>query len=192
MSFRALRVIFASFAYGCLVFPAFANDALWTLLKSGGQVVLVRHALTTPGVGDPDGMVLTDCKTQRNLSNEGRDHAKLVGDSFRARRIPIGQVVSSPWCRCIDTATLAFGIKPETSAALGNLFGRGDQQATQIEQLKPLVARRPQTGNTIMVSHGSTIFALTDTMPAMGEMVVLTPLGEGRFRVAGRLQVPAR
>ena len=38
-----------------------------------------------------------------------------------------------------------------------------------------------------MVSHGSTIVALTGISPATGEMVVLTPQGNGRFKLAGRM-----
>ena len=63
-----------------------ADESLWGLLKGGGQVVLMRHAVTTPGVGDPEGMRLGDCATQRNLSDEGRAHAKQVGEAFRARK----------------------------------------------------------------------------------------------------------
>src|SRR6478752_9352840 len=90
-----------------------ADEALWRLLKAGGQVVLMRHAATTPGAGDPDGMVLHDCGTQRNLSDEGRAHARQVGEAFRARGVHVAQVLSSPWCRCLETARLAFSVNPE-------------------------------------------------------------------------------
>lgn len=185
-----LLLVAVAFLGAAVPLHAFADDGLWASLRQGGQVVLVRHASTTPGVGDPEGMKLSDCSTQRNLSNEGREHAKRVGDAFRARQVPVAQLISSPWCRCIETATLAFGRKPETSPALGNLFGRGELQAAQVAQLKPLAGRKPQAGNTIMVSHGSTIWALTNVMPVMGEMVVLTPKADGGFVVAGRLVVP--
>jgi phosphohistidine phosphatase SixA len=169
-----------------------ADEALWSLLKVGGHVILMRHALTTPGVGDPDGMVLGDCATQRNLSDEGRAHARQVGDAFRARAIPVAQVVSSPWCRCIETARIAFGQEPQRSPALGNLFGRGDPQGRQVAQMRALASRQPTGGNLVLVSHGSTITALTGISPAAGEMVVLKPQGDGRFAVAGRLAVPGR
>jgi broad specificity phosphatase PhoE len=169
-----------------------ADEALWSLLKNGGQVVLMRHALTTAGVGDPEGMVLADCATQRNLSDEGRAHAKQVGDAFRARAIPVAQVLSSPWCRCLETARLAFGKEPQASPALGNLFGRGDPQGRQVAQMRALVSRKPATGNLVLVSHGSTIQALTGVSPGTGEMVVVTPQGDGKFAVVGRLAVPAR
>ena len=69
---------------------ASADEALWSLLKGGGQVILVRHALTTPGVGDPEGMTLGDCSTQRNLNDEGRAHARQLGDAFRTRGVAVG------------------------------------------------------------------------------------------------------
>lgn len=174
------------------IHSARADESLWSLLKGGGQVVLMRHALTTPGVGDPEGMRLADCATQRNLSDEGRAHARVVGEAFRARAIPVTQVLSSPWCRCLETARLAFGTEPQASPALGNLFGRADPQGRQIGQMRALVSRKPSGGNLVLVSHGSTILALTGVSPATGEMVVVTPQGDGKFVVAGRLEVPAR
>ena len=78
-------------------------------------MVLIRHAITTPGVGDPPGFRLEDCSTQRNLTDAGRAHARRIGEEWRARKISIGRLVSSPWCRCLETAELAFKRKPETS-----------------------------------------------------------------------------
>ena len=163
-----------------------ANEALWTLLKGGGQVVFIRHAITAAGVGDPPGFKLDDCATQRNLTDEGRGHAKRIGQAFKERKIPVERLLSSPWCRCIETSRLAFG-EPELSTALSNLFGRSENNAKQVEQMKALV--KPGKGNAILVSHGSTIVALTGVSPATGEMVIVTPQGNGKFAVAGRLEV---
>lgn len=169
-----------------------ADEGTWRLLQAGGQVVLMRHAVTVPGVGDPEGMVLHDCRTQRNLSDEGRAHARQVGEAFRVRGVPVTQILSSPWCRCLETARLTFGVNPEVSTALNNLYGRKDPQGQQVGRLKALVSRKPDAGNVVMVSHGSTILALTGLSPAPAEMVVVTPLGGGKFAVAGRLEVQAR
>lgn len=166
---------------------ALADEALWTLLKGGGQVVLIRHAVTTPGLGDPEGMKLDDCGTQRNLSEEGRAHARQLGEAFRRRGVAVGRLLSSPWCRCIDTAKLAFGKTPDLTPALGNLFGRSAEAERQLAGLKPLAGEKPANDNTVMVSHGSTIYALAGVAPDTGEMVVLTPQGGGRFKVAGRM-----
>jgi broad specificity phosphatase PhoE len=172
---------------GCLLaLPAGANEALWTLLKGGGQVVLIRHAVTTPGFGDPAGFKLDDCTTQRNLTDEGRGHAKRIGQAFKERKIPIERLLSSPWCRCIETAKLAFG-EPVLDESLSNLFGRSENNAKQVEQMKALI--KAGKGNVIMVSHGSTIVALTGISPGTGEMVIVTPQGNGKFAVAGRLEV---
>jgi len=176
-----------------LAWPAAGSPAdeeqLWRLLAGGGQVVLVRHAVTTPGLGDPPGMRLEDCATQRNLSNEGRDEARRLGAAFRARGIPVLRLLSSPWCRCLETARLAFG-SPEVWAPLGNLFGRPENREEQVRRMRELVGERVAGGNLVLVSHGSTISALTGVSPGTAEMVILTPRGAGSFTVDGTLTAP--
>ena len=163
--------------------------AAWALLKRGGQVILIRHAITTPGVGDPPGMRLDDCPSQRNLTDEGRGHARRVGEAFRSRGIVVDRVLSSPWCRCVETARLAFGAG-EIWTPLGNLFGRPERQTEQVREMRALASEPRTGGNLVLVSHGSTIGALTGINPATAEMVIVTPQGGGRFTVAGRLAVP--
>ncbi len=165
---------------------ALANEAVWNVLAAGGQVVMIRHTVTTPGVGDPAGMRLDDCGSQRNLTDEGRRHAREIGDAFRRRGIAIDRVQSSLWCRCLETARLAFG-QAEREAALGNLFGRHEQATSQVEAMRMLVSAHRGPGNLVLVSHGSTISALTGHSPAPGELVVLSPLADGAFRVVGRM-----
>jgi phosphohistidine phosphatase SixA len=169
---------------------ATASEELWALLQKGGQVVMIRHAITTPGVGDPPGMRLDDCSTQRNLTDQGRQDSRRLGEAFRARKIPVGTVLSSPWCRCIETARLAFGVAPETWAPLGNLFGRSELGAGQVREMRARVGDYRGAPNLIMVTHGSTIQALAGINPNTAEMVILTPGGDTRFTVAGRLSVP--
>jgi phosphohistidine phosphatase SixA len=169
---------------------AHADEALWALLRGGGQVVVMRHALTDPGVGDPAGMKLDDCRTQRNLSDAGRREAERLGAALRARSVPVTRVLASPWCRCLDTARLAFGRAAEATPALGNVFGRPELEAPQVAELKKLVQPQRAGANLFMVTHGSTTFALTGVSPATTEMVVLTPQPGGGFRVAGRLSAP--
>ena len=166
-----------------------ANEELWDLLRSGGQVVLIRHPLTEPGFGDPQGFRLEDCSTQRNLSQDGREHARRIGEAFRLHRIPVERVLTSPWCRCVEAAHSAFG-KAEISPALANLFGRTENRQKQVQSLTELVSEPPKPGNLVMVTHGSTILALTRVSVNMGEIMVLTPKGEGRFALAGRFAVP--
>jgi len=150
---------------------SFADETLWSLLQGGGQVILIRHAVTTPGSGDPPGFKLDDCSTQRNLTDEGRAHARAIGEEFRRRNIPVERVLSSPWCRCLETARLAFGRVDEQVQPLSNLFGRPENRDKQVAALKKMVAQKPK-GNVVMVTHGSTIHALTGISPGTGEMVI--------------------
>ena len=100
----------------------------------------MRHAVTTPGVGDPPGFRLDDCSTQRNLTDEGRRDARRVGEDFRERAIGVEDVLSSPWCRCIETAKLAFG-KAEASTALSNLFTHPENRDRQVREMRDLIRR---------------------------------------------------
>jgi phosphohistidine phosphatase SixA len=168
---------------------ASAADDLWKLLESGGRVVLIRHTITTPGVGDPPGMRLDDCSTQRNLTDDGRRHARVIGEAFRARRIAVDHVLSSPWCRCVETARLAFG-RADVSQPLSNLFGHSENARLQVEGMRALVSGHGGKGNLVLVSHGSTIAALTGISPDTGEMVIVTRRPDGAFDVNGRLAVP--
>jgi phosphohistidine phosphatase SixA len=167
-----------------LLLPGIAagHEDLWSLLQGGGQIVLIRHALTTPGAGDPPGMRFDDCSTQRNLSEEGRAHARRIGEAFRKRVVPVERVLSSPWCRCLETARLAFG-KAEVSTPLSNLFGRYENRESQLRQLRGLVKQKPGKGNLVLVTHGSTVAALTGVSPETGEIVIVS----GDAKVLGRL-----
>ena len=176
-----------------LLSPAAADDgeALWALLKGGGQVILMRHASTDPTTGDPPGFRLDDCATQRNLSAVGREEAKQIGAAFRTRGVPVGRILSSRWCRCLETARLAFGTV-EPWPALDSFFRDQSRELQQTQAVKALAGDRPQGGNLILVTHGFNIRALVGILPAPGEMVILTPQGNGAFLVAGRLAVQER
>jgi len=172
----------------CLFGTARAEDETWAALQRGAHVILLRHAVTTPGVGDPPGFKLDDCSTQRNLTEQGRAQARKLGEALRARKPVIDRVVSSPWCRCIETARLAFNRTAETSVALSNLFGQSEHRDPQVSELRTLVSEFRGRGNLVLVSHGSTIVALTGVSPDTAEMVIVKPEGGGKFSVVGRLR----
>jgi broad specificity phosphatase PhoE len=163
------------------------SEALWSLLQTGGQVVVMRHASTERGIGDPPGFQLDDCRTQRNLSSAGREEARRLSKAFKTRRIPIGQVRSSRWCRCLETAQLAFG-SAEPWSPLDSFFNDRSRADKQTQAVRELIAHPPSAGNVILVTHQVNISALTGLFPAPGELIVLTPLGNADFRIAGRLQ----
>ena len=168
---------------------ASADETLWNLLRGGGQVLFIRHASTVPGVGDPEGFRLDECATQRNLSGEGRAEARSLGALMRRQNIPIQGIVSSPWCRCVETAQLAFGRVDEQWTALSNLFGRSPNAEAQVRAMRPRIAAFRGKGNLVLVSHGSTALALTGVSPQQAEVIVLTP-APGGFRIAGRIAPP--
>ncbi|HSD51695.1 MAG TPA: histidine phosphatase family protein [Candidatus Methylomirabilis sp.] len=185
---RVFLVALASLGLGLSVPVSAADtDALWGLLRQGGQVVVIRHAATDPGVGDPVGFRLDDCSSQRNLSAAGREEARRVGEAFRVRGIPFSRVLSSRWCRCLETGRLAFG-KVEPWPPLDSFFNDRSREPEQTRAVRARVSRHSVSGNLILVTHGVNITALTGISPAQGEMVLLTPQGNGAFRVAGRLR----
>ena len=170
---------------------AVGSEALWALVQSGGQVVVMRHASTDPGVGDPLGFRLDDCATQRNLSSAGREEARRIGSAFRVRGVPIGRVLSSRWCRCLETARLAFG-GVETWPPLDSFFSDRGRESEQMQVVRALVSERPARGNLILITHQVNISALAGISPASGEMIVLSPTGSGSFQVRGRLASTAQ
>jgi broad specificity phosphatase PhoE len=162
-----------------------ADEALWTLLKGGGQVVIMRHAATVPNV--PDTLGPGGCASQRNLSEAGREDARRIGAAFRARGITVDDVRASVWCRCMDTARLAFG-SATNWPPLDSFFRDRSREPAQTLQVRELVIRH-RGGTLALVTHQVNITALTGLFPAEGEMLILTPRGDG-FTVAGRLKPP--
>ena len=181
-------VAIAAILTGCATGArAAANDPLWETLKGGGQVILMRHTVTTPGIGDPPGMRIDSCATQRNLTDEGRRHAKQIGEAVRARGVTIDRVLSSPMCRCLETARLAFGRVDETPP-VGNASARSEvEMPRQVREMRALAGEKRRGGNAVLVSHGTTIQAVTGLTLEPGEMVIVTPQGDGHFELKGKL-----
>jgi phosphohistidine phosphatase SixA len=163
---------------------ALANDALWERLKAGGYAVLIRHGSTEPGVGDPPGFRLDDCATQRNLNAAGRAEARRLGADFKKRGIPVREVLSSRWCRCIETAQLAFAAAKPWSE-LDNTFANPERREPQMHEVRRKLAKRISSGNVVLVTHGVNIQALTGISPAPAELVIIRP--GAKLEVIGRL-----
>ncbi|MET0541801.1 MAG: histidine phosphatase family protein [Variovorax sp.] len=150
-------------------------------LRAGGCAVLLRHAQTTAGIGDPAGFDLAVCSTQRNLSDAGRAQAVSAGAWFRARGLKPHAVLSSAWCRCKDTADLAFGghtLWPPLDSTFGADAGAAAARAAMAQRLASL---RPGVFE-VWVTHQVNITALTGVVPAMGEGLVL----DGAGKLVGR------
>ena len=133
-----------------------------------GGVVLVRHASTVAGLGDPPEFRLGQCDTQRNLSEEGRQAAQAMGQWFRQHGLVPAAVLSSQWCRCQDTARLAFGAYQDWPALNSTFAGQGDASA-QLQILRQRLRQMPAGRLEVWVTHQVIMPALTDAYPAMGE-----------------------
>jgi phosphohistidine phosphatase SixA len=174
---------------------AATEPALAARLGAGGVVIGFRHALA-PGTDDPPGFRLDDCGTQRNLNDDGRSQAQRVGAWFRSQRLEPAAVHSSPWCRCLDTARLAFG-RAEPWAALGS--PRAGSEATNEASLQALraaltaaTARRGRFD--VWVTHQFVLTALMAATPlggvGSGVGLLLEADSAGQPRLLGRLVVP--
>ena len=165
------------------------QSAGWKLLQRGetGLVVAMRHAIA-PGTGDPTNFKLGDCSTQRNLSAQGRTQAKQIGAEFRNRKIKVARVLSSQWCRCLETANLMNLGKVEPLIALNSFFSDSSKEAGQTAKIRKLIVdNRNTTGAIIMVTHQVNITAIADIVPQSGEAVILKGDRQGKIQIVGRI-----
>lgn len=153
------------------------TDALAERLRAGACVVLLRHAQTDPGIGDPPGFRLDRCSTQRNLSNEGRIQAESIGRWFTSRSLTPQAVQSSAWCRCKDTADLAFG-RHRVWPALNSFFDQRGGGDAQTAQLRAALKRVPAGQFEVWVTHQVNMTALTGKGMSMGEGLILDATGK--------------
>lgn len=170
-----------------LIGPVKASEQAWKALQEGGIVAILRHA-RAPGTGDPTGFRLEDCSTQRNLSEEGRSQAQAIGEQFSARNVPVERVLSSRWCRSLDTARLAFGMLTEPYPPLDSFFAGQGRQDEQTQAVRQLVNAWRSRGVLVLITHQVNITALTGIFPAEGEMLLLRPESDGNFNVVGRIR----
>jgi hypothetical protein len=155
-----------------------AGNQVPALLRQGGVVVVLRHALA-PGTFDPPQFELGNCSTQRLLSEEGRSQARRIGSWFSTQQLWPRQVRSSPWCRCIDTATLAFG-QARTWPALGSPYGRSAADKTLAQQeLREALAEVPAGSFDVWVTHSFVIDALLGASVASGAGFVVRRAPDG-------------
>lgn len=173
-----------------LVVPpsARAGEEAWGRIGKPGHFVIMRHT-EAPGVGDPPGFRLDDCKTQRNLDERGRAQARRIAQELSRRGLRFSKVYSSAWCRCQETARLVTGEQPNVLASLNSFFNQGERGPAQINELKTALAAIPSDEVPLLVTHQVVITGLTGLNPASGEMVVIERRASGQLSVVGRLLV---
>ena len=165
--------------------------ALWAALRDGGHVALIRHALA-PGTFDPPGFRVGDCSTQRNLNDEGRAQARRIGEWFASRGLQPSRVRSSPWCRCMETATLAFG-RAHAWDALASPHGVSESTgAANLKALRQALAEASARRGVfeVWVTHMFVLNDLVGVNTASGEGLILQTDAAGAPRVLERLAIP--
>ena len=168
---------------------ALADDEhVWAALKQGGKVILLRHTHVDiqEGIGR---LAPGNCAAEVNLSTSGVEQAKRIGDAFRAHGIAVGEVLTSPYCRCIDTGKFAFG----RATAVRYLMPPGvvsDSQAKLNNQsVLEEIQKHHDSSNLVMITHDLNIsnIVLEPTIK-MGEFFVLQPNGAD-FDVIGNIRM---
>mgnify|MGYP001227596932 CR=1 FL=1 len=149
-----------------------SNENIVKFLKEGKKIVFIRHALA-PGNGDPNNFDIKDCSTQRNLNDEGRAQSKRIGNFFEKNNIKIDRVLSSEWCRCKDTAKIAFG-KFETFSALNSFYETrfSKNKSKQMKDLREYISKWESDSNLIIVTHYVVILDILDRGTSSGEMII--------------------
>jgi phosphohistidine phosphatase SixA len=186
----------ATLTFSLLMAPvagAAADEAAaWAALAKGGHVVLIRHGNAPPGYGgDPPGFRLDDCSTQRNLDDRGREQGRALGEAFRKHGVRVDRTLSSPWCRCLETARLMAVGEVESSWAL--VPDANPASTPRLDELKKLVGTWHGPGTLVLVTHALTVRPLTGFLPGQAESVVFRPTAAGEFELVGRIPttVPA-
>jgi phosphohistidine phosphatase SixA len=164
-----------------------ATEAGWARLRDGGHVVLLRHAFA-PGIGEPANFDVAKCNTQRNLSEAGRQQARKIGALFAARAAPVEKILSSRWCRTLETARLAFRSTGMEEVEMLDPPPSDPAAAEAHEKAVMEVIRGwSGSGNMVLVTHAENIAALTGETTRDGEAVIVRPEGEA-LHVLGKIR----
>lgn len=170
---------------------AAASEEVWAKLKQPGHFAFLRHAYAPGVLADLRMTDIRNCSQQRNLDDSGRNQARRIGEEFRKHGIKQVRLVSSQYCRCIETARLlALGPLQELTAL--NYLDIDEAEAVRAQTAKVLAYLKsaPAGQRVVLVSHISNIVAATGVQPASGEMVVVRFGADGKLAVAGRIPPP--
>ena len=161
------------------------NKNLIDQLDKGGKLIFIRHAYA-PGNGDPSNFNLNDCSTQRNLSEDGRNQAKAIGEFFKKNKIRIDKVLSSEWCRCKETADIAFK-NFSTNSFLNSFYSSkyAKNKNKQIKALNDYIGKFESDKNLILITHYVLISEILNYAPSSGEIVV----SDKNFNMIGSIEI---
>jgi phosphohistidine phosphatase SixA len=182
-----ISVVFITSLSSTPVLSSEGDAVLWKSLRSGEHFALLRHAIA-PGTGDPPGFKLGSCRTQRNLSEEGRTQAIKIGKLFRDNRIQTARVFSSQWCRCLETAKLLELGPVQGLSFLNSFFNNYESRESQTQKLSEWLHEQNLGQPLVLVTHQVNITALTNVYPISGELVIIRRSKTGEFVVVGTIK----
>ena len=166
-----------------LVTEVTARSDIVTVKKSiSANIIFLRHALA-PGVGDPLAFIKEDCSTQRNLNNEGRLQARLIGDYLRQSNIRFSEILTSEWCRCIDTAKELDVGKWKTFSGLNSFFQGHEKKYLVVNKLRKKIKSLKSSDFVLFVTHQVVITEITGEVPRSGEMVLYNSITKKKSRL---------
>ena len=165
-----------------LITEAFARSELEIIKKNiPANVIFLRHALA-PGIGDSENFIKEDCSTQRNLNNKGRLQARLIGNYLRSTNLKFSQILTSEWCRCIDTAKELNLGQWTTFSGLNSFFQEYEKKDQVMNKLQKKLDSLGYSDLALFVTHQVVISEQTGIMPRSGEMVLYNSITKQKAR----------
>jgi len=170
---------------------ASAADDVWALLKKPGHIILLRHSNAPGNTPESNDMNFKDCSIQRNLDAEGKAQAARIGDEFRKRQIATLRLISSQYCRALDTARLTKLGPVTQNPVLNQVFlANPGQMSEAATKGRELMKKIPAKQLTMLVTHVSNIQAMSGAKLDSGEMAVVHFDKSGEVVVDGKITIP--
>ena len=182
---RLLNIILIIFIFLTNGIKADSENKIIDNLQKGGNLIFIRHAYA-PGGGDPEDFDINDCSTQRNLSDTGRVQSKKIGNFFKENKIPIDSVISSEWCRCKETALIAFN-NFESKNFLNSFYSSkfSKNKEIQMKNLKRYIDNWNSDKNLVLITHYVVISETLNYASGSGEIVI----SDKNFKKIGNIEI---
>lgn len=169
------------------------GEDLVKALRQGGYVIVMRHASSPMQTPDAKTTNPDNINHERQLDEQGRATAVAMGKALRELKIPVGEVLSSPTYRALETVRLAQLGNPASIAELGD-NGRGMQASTEAQTawLRSRVTQFRAGINTFLVTHFpnmSRAFPELTANLADGEALIFGPDGKGGATLVARVKI---
>ncbi|WP_417806108.1 histidine phosphatase family protein [Thalassospira lucentensis] len=158
----------------------------WKIWSKPGVHALMRHAIA-PGTGDPAAFKLDDCSTQRNINDVGKAQARATGALIRDHGIKIDTILSSQWCRCLETAELLNLGPVIEEPSLNSFFRNPNTESRQTQQVLERLQKLPKDSKAILITHQVNITALTGIFPRSGEIILIKVTDDADITILSRL-----